>query len=239
MSLIAVCRNEKTIICMSDSACTMKYKIGNCSIPTSTKIFLYEKKYIIQNCGLGTLGGYKVEEHIERFVKDNVGLSIDNIPKKLLKYLCDYANNNKIKLEGNNSIVLLVSGWDNGVSKVYSINTENNKIILETDDVIAYGTEVEAFKQEYHKEFDKNRDMLFAMFYSFAIICKFLKTEPIRQQGNEISLEELFELAKDPRVDDYYGKICEPIDFIIIDCGKEPNITITKDKENTWLSKED
>lgn len=236
MSLIVCLKEKDKILCMSDSASfAPKY---NCVMPIATKIYLYESNIVIQHCGLGTIAGRMLEEHIKLFAINNQKLSIHEVPQALLKYFEQYNTCSEMMQYGNKDIIFLISGWDNHNQIVYSVHTETQDIKLEEDNLVAYGMEVPNLKKQFDslkKQFPDFSNII-VLKLSFTMITAALKISVLFEPDTSITLDKIKEATQMPEFKEFDAKICEPYDYIELLKDNTNKINITLDKEKKWLS---
>lgn len=243
MSLVSVYRDDNNIYVVSDSSQKVFYRIGPCFNPTGSKLFLYENKYTIQFCGLGTLGGKSVIDHIEFFIKNNGGKNIHDLPSLLLQYFSNFDDCKEIKdFPDDNETLLLISGWDNGSAVVYSINTKTKKVITEKDSLVAYGIYVESFKEHFNFFVEKAKgNIKDALVVSFASVTTDLKISEYISRYGEIDYSKPQTIINSPEYINIHVAVDAPYDYAILSKGGsvDAHIDTRKEKEDKWLNEPD
>lgn len=228
MSLVSVFRNKNKIYCMSDSSSKMFFKVGCCYVPEATKIYVYEDKYVIQNCGLGTIGGKFTHDRIVDFATKNPGKSIDELPKLLLEYFKQFKNCGEAQKFDSFDLILLVSGWEDSISKIYEIKTIDESITLVTDDLIADGIETTAYKKQFTFLNKVLENPLLSMKLSFAFITNALKCLDYLEKDEPITSEKIKEIFEQhPELNDECTAVDKPYDSVILEKNGDKTIDIS------------
>lgn len=240
MSLISVFRDDDKIIAISDSGLKEFYSICACYTNRATKILFYENKYIIQNCGLGTLSGKLIEYHILDFAKSHQNLTLNELPSELLSYFKQFSNCGEVKKMGKDSeIIFTISGWDQGKALIYSVNTSSGIITVEEDDVVAYGICTSEYKKAVQNSLKEGMDCFLSLITPYALITSELKAQIIVGNSVPLTLEKIREVFKEhPELKKEHVAIDAPYDYIILNKDGLSEVKIEIDKDTKWLDED-
>ena len=153
------------------------------------------------------------------FQKKHQNKNIDELSDLLLEYFLQFENCSEAKKFGEYDLILLISGWDNGLSKIYKISTRfKSKELIKTEKLIAEGLEITFFKNQFNDflQILDNKPLL-SMEISFALVTNALKCSPFLSEGEKITCDKMINILKtNKNLENECAPVDKPYDSVIL-----------------------